>query len=84
VLLNSGERAIVKELKPFDDMTDELRGAHYLSWRDGMGAVRLDLEGSSMLPTMPMIETSSANSPLQSRSNACGSSSNSAALHEDT
>lgn len=50
VVLGNGESAIVKELKPFDDMADELRGAHYLSWRDGFGAVRLlDLEGSSML-----------------------------------
>lgn len=50
VLLNGGERAIVKEIKPFDDMADELRGAHYLSWRDGAGAVRLlDLDGSCML-----------------------------------
>lgn len=50
VVRDDGERAVVKELKPFDDMADELRGAHYLSWRDGFGAVRLiDLDGSSML-----------------------------------
>lgn len=50
VLLSGGERAVVKELKPFDDMADELRGAHYLSWRGGIGAVRLlDLDGSRML-----------------------------------
>jgi streptomycin 6-kinase len=50
VQLNSGERAVVKELKPFEDMADELRGAHYLSWRDGIGAVRLlDVDGSCML-----------------------------------
>jgi streptomycin 6-kinase len=50
VRLKSGEPAIVKEIKPFDDMADELRGAHYLSWRNGVGAVRLlDVHGSSML-----------------------------------
>lgn len=50
VVLESGERAVVKELKPFDDMADELRGAHYLSWRGGTGAVRLmDVDGSRML-----------------------------------
>lgn len=50
VRVTSGEHAIVKELKPFDDMADELRGAHYLSWRNGVGAVRLlDVHGSSML-----------------------------------
>jgi streptomycin 6-kinase len=42
--------AVVKSLKPFDDVEDELRGAHYLEWRDGLGAVRLlGLEGQSML-----------------------------------
>lgn len=42
--------AVVKALKPFDDVEDELRGAHYLSWRDGVGAVRLlGIEGQNML-----------------------------------
>lgn len=42
--------AIVKALKPFDDVADELRGAHYLGWRGGVGAVRLlGLEGRQML-----------------------------------
>ncbi|KQU75390.1 3'-kinase [Aminobacter sp. DSM 101952] len=45
-----GTPAVVKALKPFDDVADELRGAHYLSWRGGMGAVRLlGLEGHDML-----------------------------------
>jgi streptomycin 6-kinase len=33
--------AVVKELKPFDDVEDELRGRHFLAWRHGEGAVRL-------------------------------------------
>jgi streptomycin 6-kinase len=42
--------AIVKDLKPFDDVEDELRGAHYLAWRNGEGSVRLlGLEGNRML-----------------------------------
>ncbi|PWK67504.1 aminoglycoside phosphotransferase family protein [Aminobacter sp. AP02] len=41
VRLADGSPAVVKALKPFDDVADELRGAHYLSWRDGVGAVRL-------------------------------------------
>lgn len=50
VLLADGRSAIVKDLKPFDDVADELRGAHYLSWRNGVGAVRLlDLDGQKML-----------------------------------
>lgn len=36
-----GSPAIVKALKPFDDVADELRGEHYLAWRRGQGAVRL-------------------------------------------
>lgn len=48
--LGDGAFAIVKDLKPFDDVEDELRGAHYLSWRDGRGAVRLiDSENNLML-----------------------------------
>ncbi|GLS33397.1 streptomycin 6-kinase [Mesorhizobium albiziae] len=45
-----GSLAVIKALKPFDDVADELRGAHYLSWRDGVGAVRLlGFERQSML-----------------------------------
>ncbi|GAA4111588.1 aminoglycoside phosphotransferase family protein [Aminobacter aganoensis] len=45
-----GTPAVVKALKPFDDVADEIRGAHYLSWRGGMGAVRLlGFEGHDML-----------------------------------
>ncbi|MER8902229.1 aminoglycoside phosphotransferase family protein [Mesorhizobium sp. M0772] len=36
-----GSPAIVKALKPFDDVEDELRGERYLAWRRGEGAVRL-------------------------------------------
>src|SRR3954464_1766401 len=36
-----GSPAIVKALKLFDDVEDELRGEHYLAWRRGDGAVRL-------------------------------------------
>ena len=39
--LEDGRAAIVKQLKAFDDIWDELRGAFYLEWRDGEGAVRL-------------------------------------------
>ena len=50
VLTANGEPAIVKALKPFDDVGDELRGAHYLDWRGGVGAVRLlGFEGQDML-----------------------------------
>ncbi len=50
VRLSAGADAIVKDLKPFDDVEDELRGAHYLAWRDGRGAVRLiDRESNFML-----------------------------------
>ena len=45
-----GSPAIVKALKPFDDVADELRGEHYLAWRRGDGAVRLlGRDGHSML-----------------------------------
>lgn len=50
VRLANGEQAIVKALKPFDDVGDELRGAHYLAWRNGVGAIRLlGFEGHDML-----------------------------------
>ena len=41
VFRSDGSVAVVKALKPFDDVGDELRGAHFLKWRDGEGAVRL-------------------------------------------
>ncbi|MEZ2332317.1 aminoglycoside phosphotransferase family protein [Mesorhizobium sp. RCC_202] len=41
VARDDGSVAIVKDLKPFDDIADELRGEHYLAWRRGEGAVRL-------------------------------------------
>ncbi|MEQ1954789.1 aminoglycoside phosphotransferase family protein [Mesorhizobium yinganensis] len=45
-----GSPAVVKALKPFDDVEDELRGAHLLKWRDGHGAIRLfGFEGRQML-----------------------------------
>ncbi|WP_206523061.1 MULTISPECIES: aminoglycoside phosphotransferase family protein [unclassified Mesorhizobium] len=50
VLREDGSPAIVKALKPFDDVADELRGEHYLAWRSGDGAVRLlGRDGHSML-----------------------------------
>ncbi|MES0069031.1 3'-kinase [Mesorhizobium sp. M0074] len=41
VAREDGSPAIVKDLKPFDDVEDELRGEHFLAWRRGEGAVRL-------------------------------------------
>ncbi|TKT81445.1 aminoglycoside phosphotransferase family protein [Aquamicrobium sp. LC103] len=50
VRLADGSPAVVKDLKPFDDVEDELRGAHLLAWRRGEGLVRLlDLDGHRML-----------------------------------
>lgn len=50
VRLEDGSPAIVKDLKPFDDVHDELRGAHLLRWRRGEGAVMLlGLDGQRML-----------------------------------
>lgn len=50
VQLAGGKPAIVKDLKPFDDVEDELRGAHFLSWRNGEGAVKLlGFDGNCML-----------------------------------
>lgn len=47
---DDGGVAIVKDLKPFDDVEDELRGAYYLAWREGRGAVHLlDSENNLML-----------------------------------
>lgn len=43
-----GEVFVIKQLKPAG--MEELRGAHYLSWRDGQGAAKLyDINGTSML-----------------------------------
>lgn len=48
--LADGSPAIVKDLKPLGDVADELRGAHYLSWRAGKGTVELlGLNGRQML-----------------------------------
>ena len=41
VVREDGSPAIVKDLKPFDDVADDLRGEHFLAWRCGEGAVRL-------------------------------------------
>lgn len=41
VVRADGSPAVVKALKPVDDVEDELRGAHFLGWRKGEGAVRL-------------------------------------------
>lgn len=50
VRLADGTPAIVKDLKPIEDIADELRGADYLAWRNGKGTVRLlGREGTSML-----------------------------------
>lgn len=50
VVREDGSLAIVKDLKPFDDVEDELRGAHLLRWRRGEGAVRLlGIDGRRML-----------------------------------
>lgn len=45
-----GSLAVIKALRDFPDVWDELRGAFFLRWRDGVGAVRLlDIEGRMML-----------------------------------
>jgi streptomycin 6-kinase len=45
-----GTIAVVKDVKQFDDMEDELRGAHLLAWRQGNGLVRLlGRHGNAML-----------------------------------
>ncbi|CDX38575.1 hypothetical protein MPLA_230056 [Mesorhizobium sp. ORS 3359] len=50
VARDDGSVAIVKDLKPFDDVADELRGEHYLGWRRGEGAVLLlGRDGNRML-----------------------------------
>jgi len=50
VRLDNGAPAIVKDLKAFDDVHDELRGAHLLEWRRGEGLVRLlAMDGQRML-----------------------------------
>ena len=50
VRLADGSPAIIKDLKPIEDIADELRGADYLAWRNGKGAARLlGREKNSML-----------------------------------
>jgi len=50
VTCGDGSIAAVKDLMPFDDVDDELRGAHLLAWRNGVGLVRLiDQDGHRML-----------------------------------
>ena len=50
VELDDASRAVVKDIKQFDDAADELRGAHYLRWRAGIGAIRLlGIDGHRML-----------------------------------
>lgn len=50
VVREDGTPAIVKDLKPFDDVEDELRGKHLLRWLNGRGAVRLlGTDGNRML-----------------------------------
>src|ERR671919_1582103 len=50
VRLENGKPAVIKDLKPFDDVEDELRGAHFLDWRNGDGAVKLlGFDGNRML-----------------------------------
>ncbi len=41
VMLDDGTEAVIKTLKDFPEVYDELRGAYFLEWRDGIGAVRL-------------------------------------------
>lgn len=41
VTREDGSSAIVKVLRDFPDVWDELRGAYFLDWRDGVGAIRL-------------------------------------------
>lgn len=50
VTLADGSPAVVKALKDFPDVWDELRGAYFLEWRGGVGAVRLlDRDNRTML-----------------------------------
>ncbi|WP_027057257.1 aminoglycoside phosphotransferase family protein [Mesorhizobium loti] len=50
VVREDGSPAVVKALKPFDDVADELRGEHFLARRRGEDAVRLlGRDGHSML-----------------------------------
>ena len=44
-----GSRAVVKDCKPIPDIADVLRGARYLAWRDGDGAIRLIAEHERMM-----------------------------------
>lgn len=50
VALQDGRPGVVKALKPFDDVADELRGRHLLRWRRGEGLVKLyGVDGRRML-----------------------------------
>ncbi|MEQ8450970.1 MAG: aminoglycoside phosphotransferase family protein [Nitratireductor sp.] len=50
VALQDGRPGVVKALKPFDDVADELRGRHLLRWRRGEGMVKLyGVDGRRML-----------------------------------
>ena len=56
VVREDGSPAIVKDLKPFDDVADDLRGEHFLAWRCGEGAVPVtgcSRSISSSMATMP-------------------------------
>lgn len=44
-----GSRAVVKDCKPIPDLADVLRGARYLAWRKGDGAIRLIAEHDRMM-----------------------------------
>jgi streptomycin 6-kinase len=48
VTLAGGESAVVKHLKP-KALEDNLRGADFLAWRDGVGCVRLLARSGTML-----------------------------------
>ncbi|MEQ8295573.1 MAG: aminoglycoside phosphotransferase family protein [Nitratireductor sp.] len=50
VAFEDGRPGVVKALKPFEDVADELRGRHLLRWRRGEGLVKLyGVDGRRML-----------------------------------
>ena len=62
-LVGAPGTAVAKVLKPAADAADELRGAHYLRWRAGEGAVRLlDTAG---LPFSPALTVSRSGASSQ-------------------
>nr|QLG04602.1 aminoglycoside O-phosphotransferase APH(6)-Id [Escherichia coli] len=64
VSLPDGTPAIVKGFKPIQDIADELRGADYLVWRNGRGAVRLlGRENNRCCSNMPGSECSLTSLP---------------------